>query len=99
MRGGGRGSVPEDALDWPAGSGAMLAIRPTLVICDSLLRSSGAGLLPMEPGPAEAVAVAEGWRGAGGGMAPLVLGLGGLAASRCLAAVALAIFRAACAIR
>jgi len=73
----------------------MLAMRPTLVTCDSLLRSrAGVGLLPMEPGPVEAVVGR--WRGAGGGIAPLVLGLGGFPASRCLATVELAIFRAAC---
>jgi hypothetical protein len=48
----------------------------------------------MEPGPIEGVAGR--CLGAGGGIAPLVLGLGGFPASRCLTAVELANLRAAC---
>lgn len=84
---------PEEAFDCPAGSGAMLAFLPTRVICDSVLRAQNAGVLPMEPFPTEAVV--GGSRGAGGGIAPLVLGLADRLASLCrLAAAALAIFRA-----
>lgn len=86
---------PEDAFDWPAGSGAMLAFLPTLVIWDSVLRGTKARLLPMDPTPLE-LAVWGGTLGAGGGMAPLALGCEDTATSLCLLATAVAAFTATC---
>ena len=50
-------SSPEDALDRPAGSGAMLAFLPIRVSCESGLRNetSAAGVLPLLPLPCDPV--------------------------------------------
>ena len=86
--------LPEEAFDCPAGSGAILAFLPTWVIWDSVLRATNAGLLPIDPLPTDAVV--GGSRGAGGGIAPLILGLATRLASLCLPAAAVAALTATC---
>ena len=41
-------TIPEEAFDWPAGSGATLWLRPMLVFWESVLRMATPGALPTE---------------------------------------------------
>ena len=65
-------NAPDDALDWPAGSGAMLAFRPTLVRCESVLLRTMPGALPTEAVAGRGAAGRE-----AGGPIVLIPGLGG----------------------
>ena len=64
--------LPEEALDCPAGSGAMLAFLPILVLCESVLRRTIPGALPTEAVAGRGAAGRE-----AGGPILLVPGLGG----------------------